>query len=44
MGSNTQNCLSNRLRRLRRANLIECYPGTSEDPGYQFMRIGPVQL
>jgi hypothetical protein len=44
MGSHTQNCLGNRLRRLRRAGLIECYPGTCGDPGYQLLRVGPVQL
>ena len=44
MGSHTQNCLGNRLRRLRRAGLIECQAGRCGDPGYQFMRIGPLRL
>ena len=44
MGSHTQNCLGNRLRRLRRAGLIECQAGRCGDPGYQFMRIGPLLL
>jgi hypothetical protein len=44
MGSHTQNCLGNRLRRLRKAGLIECQAGRCGDPGYQFMRIGPVTL
>ena len=44
MGSHTQNCLGNRLRRLRKAGLIECYAGRCGDPGYQFLRIGHVLL
>jgi hypothetical protein len=44
MGSHTQNCLGNRLRRLRKAGLIECQAGRCGDPGYQFLRIGHVLL
>lgn len=44
MGSSSQNCLGNRLRRLRRAGLVEYQAGTFGDPGYQFLRIGPVKL
>lgn len=44
LGINTQDCLGNRLRRVRRAGLIECYAVRRGDPGYQFLRIGPVLL
>lgn len=42
--SSSQNCLANRLRRLRRAGLVEYQHGGGEHPGYQFLRIGPVRL
>lgn len=44
LGSMTHGCLANRLRRLRRAGLVEYQSGTFGDPGYQFLRIGPVKL
>jgi hypothetical protein len=44
MGSMTHGCMANRLRRLRKAGLVDYEAGTFGDPGYQFLRIGPVQL
>lgn len=34
--------LSGKLRRLRLAGLVDYKAGPSSDPGYQFLRIGPV--
>ncbi len=34
--------LSSKLRRLRQAGLVDYRVGPSVDPGYQFLRIGPV--
>lgn len=34
--------LSSKLRRLRQAGLVDYRAGPSSDPGYQFLRIGPV--
>ena len=36
--------LSSKLRRLRLAGLVDYKAGPSSDPGYQFMRIGPLLL
>lgn len=44
MGSMTHGCMANRLRRLRKAGLVDYEAGTFGDPGYQFLRIGPVKL